>query len=306
MEEISIRTRIKSFIKQKITKLNPFNYCAFVFTRNKHPSSFRHYLSIVAIVKNEAPYIQEWIEYHLLVGIEKFYIYDNGSEDNLQQLLKPYIDDDIVKYIYYPGEKKQIWAYNDVLKYAQKETFWLAVIDLDEFIVPISTRTITEFLYDFEDIVAVEINWVCYGSSGQEKKTEGLVIERFKDHSLLDFDGNRNVKTIMNPRTVSYISVHDAVYYSGKRSVNIHKEENIIYFHNREAIHDKMRINHYFCKSYEEYLLKRNRGIATARKNEKRPLQDFYNHNKNDVKNDTIMDKYIPAIKEILDKRNIE
>ena len=33
------------------------------------------YLSIVAISKNEAPYIKEWIEYHKLVGVERFYFY---------------------------------------------------------------------------------------------------------------------------------------------------------------------------------------------------------------------------------------
>lgn len=29
-------------------------------------------LSFVAIVKNEGPYIREWIEYHKLVGVDKF------------------------------------------------------------------------------------------------------------------------------------------------------------------------------------------------------------------------------------------
>ena len=60
------------------------------------------YLSITAVLQNEAPYIKEWIEYHRLVGVERFYIYDNESTDNVKEILKPYIDLGIVCYHYVP------------------------------------------------------------------------------------------------------------------------------------------------------------------------------------------------------------
>ena len=41
---------------------------------------FDHEIAIVAIAKNEGPYLREWIEYHRLVGIKRFYLYDNESE----------------------------------------------------------------------------------------------------------------------------------------------------------------------------------------------------------------------------------
>ena len=37
------------------------------------------YLSVCAIYRNEAPYLAEWIEFHRLVGAERFFLYDNGS-----------------------------------------------------------------------------------------------------------------------------------------------------------------------------------------------------------------------------------
>ncbi|MDR0485482.1 MAG: glycosyltransferase family 2 protein, partial [Elusimicrobiota bacterium] len=52
---------------------------------------FPQYLSVLAIAKNEAPYLKEWIEYHRALGVEKFYIYDNNSSDNTFEILKPYI-----------------------------------------------------------------------------------------------------------------------------------------------------------------------------------------------------------------------
>jgi hypothetical protein len=36
------------------------------------------YLSICAIFRHEAPYLREWIEFHKLIGAERFFLYDNG------------------------------------------------------------------------------------------------------------------------------------------------------------------------------------------------------------------------------------
>lgn len=77
---------------------------------------FPQYLSLCAIVKNEAPYLPEWIEFYKLVGVEKFYIYDNESSDNTKEVLKPYIDAGDVVYTYQPGQAQQVVAYNDAVK----------------------------------------------------------------------------------------------------------------------------------------------------------------------------------------------
>jgi hypothetical protein len=45
------------------------------------------YLAMCAIAKNEGRYLQEWIEYHKLLGVEMFYIYDNESTDNTQSCI---------------------------------------------------------------------------------------------------------------------------------------------------------------------------------------------------------------------------
>lgn len=96
-----------------------------------------HNLSIAAIVKNE-PDIIEWIKYHMLVGVDLFYIYDNESTDGLKDKLKPYVDAGIVTYEFYPGRRVQIDVYNKAINDYQYATKWLAIIDSDEFIVPVA------------------------------------------------------------------------------------------------------------------------------------------------------------------------
>jgi hypothetical protein len=264
--------------------------------RKLSPADLPLYLSVAAIVKNETPYIAEWIEYHRLVGVQKFFIYDNESTDNLRDFLEPYIDKGIVEYTYFPGKRQQVFAYNDVLRRYRHASFWIAFIDIDEFLGPVEAETIADFLRNFEDAPGLEINQVLYGSSGHQTKTEGLVLERFKDHSPLDFIINRGSKSIVNPRHVFFMATaHVAEYFDGERSVNTNKNKNTMGSLDRPALHDKLRLNHYACKSLEEFTSRMDLGRASSPG--KFSVEEFYNRDHNEIKNDPIMDKYIQKIK---------
>src|SRR5207248_10986601 len=62
---------------------------------DRHDSRMMRPLAICAIFKNEAPYLREWIEFHRLVGVSHFYLYRNGSTDDWEPVLRPYIGDGI-------------------------------------------------------------------------------------------------------------------------------------------------------------------------------------------------------------------
>jgi len=289
MRKKSAIIRIRTMIKKIILSL----FLALKYIRHLQTA---HYLSIVAIIKNDGNYIAEWIEYHLLVGVTKFYIYYNESNDNIKDILEPYIKTGIVEYKYFPGKMQQLHAYMDALKKVRKETYWLAVIDIDEFIVPISTITVSDFLKDFEKFPRVEINWIMYGSSGKKNKENGLVMERFKDHSSIEFNSNRCVKIIINPRFTTKIFIHNAECIFWKNNVNANKEKAVPDFLYRNGVFDKIVVNHYFTKSYEEWILRRNRDPIQNDGRPPRKIEEFHFHDRNEVKNDTIMDKYIPII----------
>ena len=232
-------------LKENLKAIRFFNIKRYINWRlKKENNNFKNYFSIALIIKNEAKYIQEWIEYHLLVGVDKFYIYDNESKDDLKKVLKPYIDQGIVEYIHFPGKHRQIYMCNDAIKRAEKESKWLALIDTDEFIVPLSEDSIPKILKRFEDSPGIEVNWLLYGSNGELKQREGLVIERFKTHSKPSFRVNRNVKTICNPRTVLQSSIHVHKYFGNLKSVNTNHTKNKIPFLERESCFENIIINH--------------------------------------------------------------
>ncbi|MDE6048597.1 MAG: glycosyltransferase family 92 protein [Paramuribaculum sp.] len=244
-----------------------------------------YYLAVCAIAKNEGPYFKEWIDWHLSVGVEKFYIYDNGSDDNTNEVLAPYIESGVVEYTFFPGKRKQLAAYDDCLEKHRFDTRWIAIIDLDEFIVPVKDKNIPEFLSRFEDAPVVEINWLVYGSGGAVKKSDNPVMERFKHHSKGDHKLNRHVKSIVNPRRVySMIGCHEVARINGK-AVDSHGNTIVRNFREREPQQDVIKINHYAIKSYEEFLCKRARGRARL-KNKIRGLEYFDEYDLNDIRED--------------------
>lgn len=224
----------------------------------------KYYLSVCAIAKNEGPYFEEWIEWHLAHGVEKFYIYDNESTDDTKLILEPYIKRTVVDYKYWPGRKQQLAAYDDCLARHRFTSRWIAFIDLDEFIVPIKDKSIAEFLKRFEFFAAVEINWLIYGSSGRQVKTPGTMMERFKCHSLPSHILNRHVKSVVNPcRVFNMVGSHEASIISG-HTADSHGNSIIKNFRDREPQQDVIRINHYAVRSFEEFKEKQARGRASG------------------------------------------
>ena len=252
--------------------------------KREKATSPQFYLAVCAIAKNEGAYFAEWIEWHKSVGVEKFYIYDNESSDNTREILAPYIKSGLVEYVYFSGEKRQLPAYDDCLERHRLDTRWIAIIDLDEFIIPIKDKTIPEFLQRFESFSVVEINWLIYGSGGAKEKEVGAVMERFKYHSQPNHILNRHIKSIVNPRRVfSVIGCHEVARISGF-AVDSHGERIKKSFWDREPQQDVIRINHYAVKSYEEFLEKIGRGKANTHR--EYHLDYFERFDLNDMKED--------------------
>ena len=256
---------------------------------------YEYELGFVVIVKNEGAYIREWIDYHLTVcdGKTIFYIYDNDSEDNLKSIIGDYIDRGIVKYFFYPGKAKQLSAYEEAIAKYGDECRYMAFIDADEFIYPVQgDNIISEITAIFKKnkyAVGLGINWAIYGSSGREKKTEGLVTERFLKRAEDDFWGNEHIKSICNPRFVKdFISPHYPIYKLGGISVNPKGSRQLLWYISPVDF-DTIRLNHYFGKSKEEYIVKRARGWADYENGFYDGFERFNAYDRNEIYDDSVL-----------------
>ena len=85
------------------------------------------YLSVCAIYRDEEHYLREWIEFHRLVGVERFYLYNNLSVDDHREVLAPYVEAGIVTVTDWTDEPPQMSAYEHCLETRKEESRWIAV-----------------------------------------------------------------------------------------------------------------------------------------------------------------------------------
>lgn len=265
----------------------------FNVIKSDKTKKFKNEVAIGAIMKNEGPYLKEWLDFHILVGVNKFFLYDNDSTDDTVKILKPYIKRGIVEYNYWPGKAKQMSAYYDILKKHTNDTRWLALIDLDEFLVPVEHDTVPEFLHTLpSNFAQLIVTWIMYGSSGHVHKPDGLVMENFKHHGKI----GAGVKSIVNPRLlVEYTNMH-ANFVGGWTIDNNGKKLGRVNQSHNPPASNKLRCNHYYTKSYDEYIARLNRGSATTQSTQSyRGPEKFKQYDTNEVYDD-VMDRFIEKL----------
>ena len=261
---------------------------------------FMYDLVVVTIVRDEAPYIKEWIDYHLLAGVNHFLIYDNESSDNLKEILQPYIDKKLVTRIDYPQVNRQLEAYNDAVNYFKFFCRRMVFLDVDEFIFPQDGKTIPEIADEIlgDDNAGLAINFHVFGSSGLENADYDVgILERFTHRANDDWkplvdeipSGNAAIKTIADPRRIKFFSdnPHIPEFWDDNFAVNEELKKVTENF-SAPVSANKIVINYYATKSREEYLNKIHRR-KTSRFAAKNELADFEGNDQNSVVDEEIL-----------------
>ena len=161
------------FIFLILPTVYPHGYIHYLFgvpvVKPRKISSEKYYLSISAMVKNRADYMAEKVEFYLMIGVQHIYLYDNNSTDNLKEVMKPYLKNNLVTLIPFPRQhvtlidgSEEILTQKLSLKNSIEthacETRWMATIDSYEFIVPArKTDSLVDILRNFEGFTSVVI-----------------------------------------------------------------------------------------------------------------------------------------------------
>ncbi len=254
--------------------------------RRDRRKSFRYDLTVGAIFRNEAPYIDEWLTLHRGVGVEHFYLYNNNSTDNFREVLAPWIEKGLVTLFEWPGGGGQISAYNHCIRRHRMEARWIAFLDLDEFLFSPEERDLRKVLRRYEGVPAIFVYWVLFGSGGNEKHPEGSVIENYRRCLDLetarsdDFDHRdahtekelyvtgwaKDGKSIANPRLIKDYYVHRPLEVWTGETVDENRRPPLQRVTGRAEITcSALRINHYWSKSIEDLTTKVMRGNANWR-----------------------------------------
>jgi hypothetical protein len=238
---------------------------------------------IVGCMKNEAPYIAEWIAYHRAIGVDNFLIYTNDCTDGTAEILDRMQAMGLLQHRNndgWKGNSPQQSALNKALREPLiRDAEWIIHIDVDEFInIRCDNGTLDDFLARVPDATNVAMTWRLFGHGGVTALSEDFVTDQFewcaprfcpKPHTAWGF------KTMFrNNGAYGKLSCHrpnklDSALREQVRWVNGSGQDMT-----REAAekgwrnsvksigYDLLQLNHYALRSAESFLIKRQRGRA--------------------------------------------
>lgn len=266
--------------------------------------NYQYRVSVCAMFQNEAPYFREWLEFHKLMGVEHFYLYNNLSSDNYLQVLMPYIEKNEVEIIDWPFYEKdwigvQCRAYNDCLKRAYGVAQWVAFLDLDEFLFSPQHENLIDFLKNYEQFGGVCANWQLYGTSDIKQIPQNkLMIEMLLHKAPVENRRNHMVKSIVQPIYATHCTSPHFFYYRDNRYHVLPNKNSIPtpFFGYSEISIDSLRINHYWCRDEYYYInVKLPRRFSLGWTDFELLKQEVLEYNQ--VKDDCIL-RFVPKLKQ--------
>ena len=214
-------------------------------------------VAICAIFREEAPFLADWINFHKHVGVGKFYLYNNFSTDNFREVLAPFIADGSVILRDWPVEVGQLSAYRHCLKHHWGDAYWIAFIDIDEFLFAADGTSLPQFMRTNAHLPGVHAWQAFFGSSGHVERPNLPVPLAYQMRAPLT---QTTIKTIANPRHVYKTGIHDMKFWSGFSLDSAGRT----FRHGLEPVMDGLRINHYWSRSIEDLRQKVARGDAST------------------------------------------
>lgn len=209
-------------------------------------------LCILTIIKNEQEYLEEWIKYHLNLGIDHLFIFqDIGSKSHKE------ITDKYEKVSLIQIKKKYVQSKYivDGLSYIKNnyDYDWCFAIDIDEYITV--NDDVKNIMQQFKDYDALVLQWENYGANGYIYKPDyESIIETYTKKGELSSkdEERRSVKTAYKLFTFtpnSLLSNHNPSDKIKWCKPNFKNDK-------KEIVYDKIYLRHYFTKSFEEYVWK--------------------------------------------------
>jgi len=267
-------------------------------------------LSIVLMVRDEDVFLEEFVAYYLVQGVDHFYIFDNKSLNPVEKILSAYRQ--WCTFILYPEESRgrHCQAFAHFLNKYGKETKWAAFIDIDEFILPKKFGNLKQMLEDkkYKSYDAIGIHWVMFGPNGHEKRPEGLVIDNYL---RCQAETHNHIKTILKPSSAQLITPPNPHYFKllepryGRKPKYVdphgHPITKAINEQGKKTT-DVVQICHFWCKSHEDYLKKIARPRANAATMYKNTNQftDEWKQKWNAREETLLRDKYSKHVKNMI------
>jgi len=230
----------------------------------------------VTSVKDEAPYLVEWLAHYRGLGVSDFLVFTNDCSDGTDGLLEAVAEEGWLTRIDNPLEGKKTIQWQALNKARQHPLYqqadWVLVVDVDEFLAlaePYST--LPDLLGDAEGD-AITLPWRLFGSGGHVLRPNRPTTEIFRNAApaKLLVPAAHFFKSIFRPQAFQSLGVHrprsgqparwlDSALEPLPEAFARQNARITMWGHFPKA--PKLQLNHYAVRSVEEFMAKRARGL---------------------------------------------
>lgn len=249
---------------------------------------YKYKLSVCLCIKNEARYILDFIEHYIKQGVEHFYIINNDSIDNLEEILKNSSYNSLITLIRddmsidinnaYSSTNGLIAIYNNNLyEIVKNETEWGIVVDIDEFMYGKNGFNIKTFLENVDDSVGcIYVIWNIMTSLTVKNESDNLFSIQSNNFKRLNYDMISNLsyniknandfgKSIFRTSMLNgLIGLHKSHITTGKIINNYGENKNSWYDNGNNINYSEnnfkninISLNHYVIRDYNDYIKKK-------------------------------------------------
>ncbi len=237
---------------------------------------------VVTCMKNEGPFVLEWLAYHRAIGIKNFIVYTNDCDDGTDTLLGLLQEKGYVEHRENPFRGTDLKPQHAALNAATKEKIvknaaWAISMDVDEFIcIHVGDGTIGALFDAVPDANMISLTWRLFGNADIDEFQDTPITQNYtrcarefanKPHQAWGF------KTLFRQKGIfKKLGVHrpkglrpqfkdDINWVNGSGALmpesafrNAWRSTSSTYGYGLATL------NHYAVRSSESFLVKRDRG----------------------------------------------
>jgi len=237
---------------------------------------------LVTAMKNEGPFLLEWIAYHRAIGVTNFIVFTNDCTDGTDMLLDLLAASGIVEHYPNPFREVNLKPQHAGFRAAErlpsvKEADWLMTADVDEFInVHVGDGHLHDLFAAIGDANMISCTWRLFGNSDLAFYQDDFLLRQFtrcaaedasRPHQAWGFktlyQNNRIFKKmgVHRPKGLLGEAAKHLKWVNGSGKVMPEKERRTVWRSTKDTIgYNLVSLNHYAIRSTESFLVKRDRG----------------------------------------------
>jgi hypothetical protein len=240
-------------------------------------------LAICVCVRNEEDFIAEFIQWHRLLGVGHFYVYNDESTDRTQDILEKFSKDAVTIIntqwqnigVVQIGQSVQMNAFTDCARNYGHKHAWLGFLDADEFVQPMDGGLcLFPFLQGMQEGKAssVQLNWatgvnsnLSFNSAGEKTLVEQIGFDGAPNMHSKSFCRPECIDSITNPHLCNL----KATPGTSCKAESINTDGKVIsrgdgMMAQLQPAMSRFRILHYFVRPFQGWLRKKMRGHGTT------------------------------------------